>query len=536
MPRQPLGGGGTDHAQLDAAERAKVPSVPEQALDEGVDGIGARKNNPVERAGERTGVVQRTVVVGRQNPNHRRLDRVGAHRFETLDELGRLLAWPRHQNALAEQRSRVEPSQVLPQARDTPDHQNRRPPVARLARQAQQFVDRSDMGLLRRQRPVVDDCGGVLGRAAVRQERTEDRRHLFRAGIADDRAVKSRKARPVNRSPRLALILVAADEGQRVPATGIGHRNACVARHRDARGNAGNDFEIHALLVQEQRFRTAPIENEWVAPFQTGDRLALARLFGQEITDRFLFERLRRRAADVNFLGVGPRAAQQTRVDEMIEEHDVRRLEALEPSHGDEAGIPRPGADQSKRLRPSWLNPLNRSLRAMSVGEDVARTVGEQLRADPCADRCCLVRPARAPWRRSARRPSSDTTTAISSSSSFVIGDASAPIGVWHPPPSAATTARSASSAACASGSSTAPTAAPTRSGRPFGFRSRQCLARAPAHKRDGGKVAEMRDAMPNRRNPAAARTMASKLVRAAQAAVATRACAIVCRGYRGWA
>ena len=128
---------------------------------------------------------------------------------------------------------------------------------------------------------------------------------------------------------RLALILVPAHERQRVAAAGIGDRNARVARHGDAGGNARDDLEADPLLVQEQRFRAAAIEDERVAPFQPRDCLAFARLLRQEIADRFLFERLRRRAADVDFLRVWPGVSQQPGVNQMVEEDDVRRLEAL---------------------------------------------------------------------------------------------------------------------------------------------------------------------------------------------------------------
>ena len=132
--------------------------------------VGAGKNDPVERAGKRARLVERPVVVGRQDPDHRRLDRLGAHRFEALDELVRLIAGPRHQNALAEQRSRVEPSQVLAQRSDAPDDEDRRAPVVRLTRQAKQFVDRSDMRFLGRQRAVVDNRSGIVRRAGRAKE------------------------------------------------------------------------------------------------------------------------------------------------------------------------------------------------------------------------------------------------------------------------------------------------------------------------------------------------------------------------------
>ena len=55
-----------------------------------------------------------------------------AERFEQIDELGRLLPRPRHEHALAEQRPRVEPAQVLAQRGDAADDQDRRPPIGRL--------------------------------------------------------------------------------------------------------------------------------------------------------------------------------------------------------------------------------------------------------------------------------------------------------------------------------------------------------------------------------------------------------------------
>ena len=78
--------------------------------------------------------------------------------------------------------------------------------------------------------------------------------------------------------------------------------------------------------MQEQRFRAAAIEDERVAPLQPRDDLAFARLLGEQIADRFLFERLRRGDADVDLLRVRPRVAQQPRVHEVVVEHDVGRL------------------------------------------------------------------------------------------------------------------------------------------------------------------------------------------------------------------
>ena len=137
-----------------------------------------------------------------------------------------------------------------------------------------------------------------------------------------------------------------AHEGQRVAAAWIGDGNTGVARDGDARRHAGNDFEPDALLVQEQRLGAAAVEEEGIAPLQAGDGFPLARLFGEEVADRFLLQRLRRRHADVNLLRVGPRISQQPRRDEMVVQDDIRRRKTLHSANGNQPGVTRAGADQ----------------------------------------------------------------------------------------------------------------------------------------------------------------------------------------------
>ena len=49
---------------------------------------------------------------------------------------------------------------------------------------------------------------------------------------------------------------------------------------------------------------------------------------------------------DVDRFRIGPGVSQQTRVHEMVVQHDVRGREIPKTSHRDEAGIPGTGADQ----------------------------------------------------------------------------------------------------------------------------------------------------------------------------------------------
>ena len=123
-------------------------------------------------------------------------------------------------------------------------------------------------------------AGSVLGASAV-EHRLQDRRHLPRAGVADDRAAEVRQRHPVDLGRRLAAVLEALHEGHRLAGAGIGHRHAGVGRHRDAGRQAGHDLEGDALLVQEDRFLAAAVEEERIAPLEADDDLALAGLLGR---------------------------------------------------------------------------------------------------------------------------------------------------------------------------------------------------------------------------------------------------------------
>ena len=318
----------------------------EQPLDERVDGVGAGEDDPVERAGPLARLVERAEIVGRRDPNHRRLDRLCAHRLQSFDQLGGLIARPRHENPLAEERSGVEPAQVLAERHDAADDENRRTPIGRVFGDARELVERSDERFLRRQRAVVHECRRLVRRAAVRDERAQDARELLRADVADDGAVQFREVRPVDRRARLPFVFVPAHERERVAAAGVRDRDARVARHADPGRDAGDHLEPHALLVQEQRFRSAAVEYKRIAPLQARDRLAFARFFGEQVTDRFLLERLRRGDPDVDLLRVRPRVAQQSRMHQMVVQHDICLREALHPSGGDEARIARARANQ----------------------------------------------------------------------------------------------------------------------------------------------------------------------------------------------
>ena len=215
-------------------------------------------------------------------------------------------------------------------------------PVVRRFHGRDDRVERADDRLLLGEGAAEDEGRGLVSRPAVAEERVHHLRQLGRPGIADDGAIEPRQAGPVHRGASFAVVLVPADEGQRVARSRIGERDARVRREADARRHPGHHFEPHALLVQEERFAAAGIEKERVAPFEPRDGLALARLLGEQVADGFLLERLWRRRADVDFLGVWPRIPEQPRMHHMVIEHDVGRAETSQTRAVIKPGSPGP--------------------------------------------------------------------------------------------------------------------------------------------------------------------------------------------------
>ncbi len=146
----------------------------------------------------RARLVERSVILRRHDADERRLDGLGAQSLERLHELRRLTAWTCDQNALAEQRTRIEPAQVLAERRDAADDQDGGAPVARLLHHPLDLLERTDRRLLGRQGAVVDERGRIVLRPAVREKCAQHVGQLIGTGVAHDRAVEPRQAGPVH--------------------------------------------------------------------------------------------------------------------------------------------------------------------------------------------------------------------------------------------------------------------------------------------------------------------------------------------------
>ena len=179
---------------------------------------------------------------------------------------------------------------------------------------------------------------------------------LARSGVADDGAAKPREDRPVDVGRLAALVFVPAHERDGVACAGVRQRHAGKARSADGCRNARHDFERDAVLVEEERFLSAAIEDERVAPLQPRHDLAFARFLDQEVADGLLVERLRCRASHVDALRGLPRIAQQSRVDQMVVEHDVGGFEIAQSANADECRVARARADEVD----DWTHQVSR--------------------------------------------------------------------------------------------------------------------------------------------------------------------------------
>ena len=114
--------------------------------------------------------VERAEILRRHDADHRGFDRIGAHRLEAHHEIARLLLGPRHEDALAEERPRVEPAQMIAQRHDAADDEHRRPAIVGSLHDLGDLLERAGARLLRRQRAVVHDRGRFVRRASVRDQ------------------------------------------------------------------------------------------------------------------------------------------------------------------------------------------------------------------------------------------------------------------------------------------------------------------------------------------------------------------------------
>ena len=202
------------------------------------------------------------------------------------------------------------------------------------------------IGLLRRQRAVVDQRRRFLRRAAVRQQRVGDGADLPRAGIAHQRAAEPGEPRPVHVRRLVDFAFVPAHERQHVARAGIGDRHAGVGGAADRGRDPGHDLERNPCSCRNSASLPPLSKTNGSPHFRRTTVLSFARLLGEQLARwhpgrAASAPRIRRRC----FSAPALRKPQQPRVHAMVVDDDVRRLEVAPAADADERRIARPGAD-----------------------------------------------------------------------------------------------------------------------------------------------------------------------------------------------
>ena len=410
-----------------------------------IDAVRAREHDPVEGLGGFAGRVERVGSSRRQRcgwsaPGWPRRRGPRACRLSSPD----LFARSRHDDAAAEQRPVVEPAQVLAQAGDA-----RRPPAARAASVSARSAmspERARHRLLRRRRAVVDERGGFVRRAAVRQQRLRDRARSGGARRSRPACRRVRRGVPSRLRRRVGLGFVAADEGPARRRPGIGDRHA---RRRPAppiaTGMPGTTSNGMPCSCRNSA-SLPPLSNTNGSPHFSRTTVRL-RAPSPRAGSRSHPGRAACGAAAPTSMrsASGGRCRSSRASNAVVVDDDIRRLQAARPAHADQRRIARAGADDVERMAVS-VTPFD----GPSTLPDRVEDARPRRRA---ASRSATRRPSATgssagprPRARSTRgRPASDDRVQRRARSPSCT--ASPPSGSWQPPPSAATSARSASSA-----------------------------------------------------------------------------------------
>ena len=339
---------GPDGGDARPPEGPGVAALGVELAEEVEDAVLAGEGDHVV-AIERAGGGRDPRRIGRREEGDRRqLDGLGAAAAQELRGGGGLPGRPGDQDALAEERARVEPAQGAAERGHLADHDDGGAAEARRGGEAGDGVEPAlHHGLLgarpplddrrRRRRialPVADEAIADLGEAAHGHEDADRPPHRGELGEGE------LGARARGR----------ADEGDAGGEVAVGERDPGVGRGAERRRDPGHHLEGDARRDEGLRLLRPAPEEEGIAALEPHHGAACAGRGDQRSLDRrlagLLGGRLAAALADAAHLGALPRPVEQGRVHQLVVEHEVRRGEELGAAHGQETRVPRSAADQ----------------------------------------------------------------------------------------------------------------------------------------------------------------------------------------------
>ena len=146
---------------------------------------------------------------------------------------------------------------------------------------------------------------------------------------------------------RELLVAVAGEEAHGLRMAAVGERNAGIRARGERGGDAGNDFERHAVLAQVIDLLAAAAEHERIAALEAHDVFAALRVLDEQLVDLFLRGAAAAdELADVESRGIAARELEHFGRNQPVVHDDVGFLQRAQALQRHEPGIAGSGADQ----------------------------------------------------------------------------------------------------------------------------------------------------------------------------------------------
>ena len=228
-----------DRADGGPRQGARIARAAHQRIQEPRGRDRRFEHDPVEAIDRSRGAIDRFGIVGRRHAERGRQHCFGAEILERVRQFTRALGRSRQDDALAEQRPRVEPAQVIAQSRHFTHDEQRRVILSRLPGPGRAPAAPPTVPVTVRcdgVRAPINQRGGIVAGPALIDERAEHAGHEPRSRKTHDRAVERRERAPVETRDRIDFVFVTANEHDRIAGVGMRQRNAGVRRGADRHG------------------------------------------------------------------------------------------------------------------------------------------------------------------------------------------------------------------------------------------------------------------------------------------------------------